>query len=562
MSIRQPAIVGLALAAVWATAVVAEDPLHQRIDRLITTAAGGSPAPATSDAGFLRRVSLDLVGQVPTADEVRNFLEHEDPDKRRRLIDRLLADPRHPRRLRELFHVMLMERRGEDPEWQAFLDRSFAANKPWDQLVREIANPDADNEQTRGSAFFITKRLEKYGQNPTDHPGLAADVGRLFLGMDFACAQCHDHLFIDDYKQADFQGLFAFVNQTFIERSKKFPAVGQRGMKAKLEFQSVFVAGQHQTGPRVPGGPEHDVPVFKKGEEYLEVPEGKEPSARKLKFDPLALLARDLPRSDNQAFRRNIANRLWFVMMGRGLVHPLDLHHGENPASHPELLDLLAGEIAARKFDIRSMIRELALTATYQRSGLLPEPGADVPLTSYRVFLEKPLSAEQLLWSMLRVTGQQQQLAAAGETPAKDKDKDKDKNKAKDKDKADDDRDGKPLSFEDYRQRFLSAFANPPREPETEFSPSVRAALFLMNDATVLDWLKPVPGNLVERLSKTSDDGEFAEELYLSVLSRPPTDEERQEVAGQLARSGADRVTAATRMAWALLAGTEFATNH
>src|SRR4029079_14264551 len=108
----------------------------------------------------------------------------------------------------------------------------------------------------------------RYGQNPVDYPALTRDVGRLFLGMDLRCAQCHDHLFIDDYKQADFQGLLAYFQNTFLHDLKS-ATVGEKPTTADLEFMSVFKKVPLKTGPRLPGGKEMDIPVLKKEELYL-----------------------------------------------------------------------------------------------------------------------------------------------------------------------------------------------------------------------------------------------------------------------------------------------------
>src|SRR5688572_9219210 len=156
----------------------------QQIDRLILAKAEGrTPAAVVDDAGFLRRVYLDLAGRIPTAAETRAFLGDAAPDKRAKLVDHLLAGSDYPRRMQQAWHVMLMERRADDPQWAKYLQESFAANKPWDVLCREILYPDPADEAALGASFFYTKRLENYGQNPVDYPGLTRDVGRLFLGM-------------------------------------------------------------------------------------------------------------------------------------------------------------------------------------------------------------------------------------------------------------------------------------------------------------------------------------------------------------------------------------------
>ena len=165
----------------------AGEPLHQRIDRLILAKAGGKPVGAVADdAEFLRRVHLDLAGRIPSVEQTRAFLQDTSADKRARVIDQLLAGPDYARRMQEAFHVVLMERLGDHPEWTKYLHSSFEANKPWDQMVREILRASPKNDAAKGAAFFYAKRLENYGQNAVDYSGLTRDVGRLFLGMDLA----------------------------------------------------------------------------------------------------------------------------------------------------------------------------------------------------------------------------------------------------------------------------------------------------------------------------------------------------------------------------------------
>lgn len=512
------------------SASLAQEPLHVQIDKLIEAKAGGAMSPPADDAQFLRRLYLDLAGRIPNAAETRAFLADGSPDKRTQVIDRLMASDEYPKRMQELFHVMLMERLGDHAEWTKFLRDSFAANKPWDQMTREMLCPDPDNEAIRGGAFFFSKRLENYGQNPVDYPGLVRDVGRLFLGVDVQCAQCHDHLFVDDYKQVDFQGLSAFLGTAFLRQDVKFPAVGENPLKQKLDFVSVFNPEKKSTGPRLPGGKEIEIPVFAAGEEFAKPPDKQKNIPGVLKFSPLKVLSQELPRTENEAFGRNIVNRVWWIMLGRGLVHPLDLHHKANPPSRPEIMSLLVSEFTAHKFDIKWLIRELALTQAYQRGSQLPEGATDVPPTSYRAAFEKPLSAEQLLQSMLLATGAGEGLPEAELTKV--------------------------------REKFLKAFANPPREPEVEHSPSVKAALFVLNDSVVLSWLKAKPGNLIERLVGMTEPEKLADELYISVLSRLPTADERTETAEYLGKRADRREIAVGHLVWALLASNEFAMNH
>lgn len=522
------------------SATIAEEPVHSRVDRLIEAAAGTTVAPPSDDAEFLRRVFLDFAGRIPSASEARAFLSDSTVDKRTVLIDRLLASPEYPRHMREAWHVQLMERAGDHEEWSRYLEQSFATNKPWNQLVREILNPDPDQEATRGAAFFLTKRLENYGQQPVDLPGLTRDVGRLFLGVDLQCAQCHDHLFIQDYKQVDFQGLHTFLSHTSIRTDLKYPAIAEKVIDKKTEFMSVFVKQPHATGPRLPFGTEFEVPAFAKGEEFAVAPDRKVNFPGKPKFSPLGILAEQLPTATNKPFVRNIVNRLWFQMLGRGLVHPLDLQHSENPASHPAVLDLLADEFVAHQFDIKWLLRELALSRAYQRSSVLP-PGLErEPLPEkYVVAIEKPLSTEQLLWSVLQATGELPRFQMPTEGSAKPN-----------------------PQLEELRKKFVAAFANPPRDPEVEFAPSVKAALFLSHDAKVLQLLKPQNGNLAEQLLAESDNVKRCEALFIAVLSRTPAPDEAQAIDQFLAARLDQRDKAIGQLIWALVSSTEFCVNH
>jgi hypothetical protein len=529
-------IVSLALVALYSGGRASGgESLHARIDEWIDAGAREEPAsPVIDDAGFLRRVMLDLTGAIPSAWAARAFLGDTAPEKRAALVDAVLDGPEYPRRMAELVHVMFMERLGDHPRWTGYLEASFAANKPWDQLAREILRGSSDDESTRGAAFFYAKRLENYGQNPVDYPGLTRDVGRLFLGIDLRCAQCHDHVFVTDYKQQDFQGLHTYFQNTALLDAKA-PSIVEKPTLQKTPYTSVFTKAARETGPRIPGMAEVALPELKKGEEYVTPPDPSKKLPGTLRFSLLEALARQLPRDENPAFARNIVNRLWFAMMGRGLVHPLDQTSGDNPPSHPELLDELTRAFIARRYDGKWLLRELALSRTYQRSDRLPAGAEDADPETFRMALEKRVSAEQLLRSMLVATGEADATGGSKAVAAR---------------------------FGALKEKYVKAFANEPREPEDEFNPSLRAALFLQNDAAVLDLLKPQGANLVARLAASDDAAAIAEELYLSVLTRRPCAEETAEVSAYLARNRDRRGAAIGHLVWALLASAEFSVNH
>jgi hypothetical protein len=418
-----------------------------------------------------------------------------------------------------------MGRRGDSPDWQKFLQTCFEQNKPWNEMAAAMLDPPHEDESLRGAGFFYTKRLEHYGQNPIDYPGLTRDVGRLLLGVDLQCAQCHNHLFIDDYKQQEFQGLFAIYKNLTIRTDVKYPAVAEKATEQKLEFISVFDPTKQETGPRIP---------FVKEVAWVEQP--PDPKSKAPLLSALPPLAKELPKADNLYFTRNIANRLWFVMMGRGLVEPLDLFHTGNPSTHPELLDTLAQEFAAHNFDIKWLLREIALSEAYQRSSTAAD-GQELPTReSYLVGNEKRLSAEQLLWSTLVATGNVERLTKEDEAAKKE--------------------------LEDLKTRFVKAFANEPREPEVDFNATVAGALFLMNDEKLLDLLKPQAGNLTERLLAMSDQQAMTDELFLSILTRMPADEERAAVTEYLGAHTESREKALAHIVWSMLSSMEFGVNH
>ena len=271
----------------------------------------------------------------------------------------------------KVFDVMLMERRADKyvkkELWDSYLLTSFRKNRPLNELAREILAADGVDENNRAAAkFYLEREVE---------PNLLTrEVGRMFFGMDLQCAQCHDHPSIDDYYQSDYYGLFAFVSRSYLfQPDKKKPAVLAEKAEGDAKFKSVFTEEEGATLPRLPGSVEIDEPTFAKEDAYEVKPDPKKkdvrPIPRHSRRYELAMRATD---GSNLAFNRNLANRLWAHMMGRGLVHPVDQHHSDNPPVQPQLLELLAAELPQTNFDVKSMLRQLALSRTYQRSVDLP----------------------------------------------------------------------------------------------------------------------------------------------------------------------------------------------
>jgi len=355
------------VAAAFAATNPSTTPLHERIDRVIESTFVGPVLGVAGDADFVRRVHLDLTGRIPSPEEARAFLADILADKRTRLVDRLVASRDFARHLATTFDVMLMERRPEKSaktaDWQQWLFESFATNKPYQQLAREILAADGTEEKIRVAARF---HLDRDAESNL----LTRDTGRIFFGKDLQCAQCHDHPRIDDYLQRDYHGLYAFFSRAYLfteDRSKKlFLAEKSDG---DVAFTSVFTKESGATRPRLPGGHQLGEPRFRMGQEWTVRPDAKDKNLRPVpKHSRVAALAAAATDGSNRDFNRNIANRLWALMMGRGLVDPVDELHSDNPPAYPALLHLLAEEFVAMKFDVRAFVRELALSRAYQRS--------------------------------------------------------------------------------------------------------------------------------------------------------------------------------------------------
>ena len=535
-------LLGMGTALHAAPPATAQRPLHTEIDRV----SGLTPDPPVpgercSDAEFLRRIYLDFVGVIPSVDEAREFLESSSPTRRRDLVDRLLADPRHTWHLVDTFDVMLIERRKgsyiPDAEWRNWLHEQFSKNTPLDELIGTILSADGTKKATRPAAkFLLVRKLE------TDL--VTRDLGRLLLGRDMQCAQCHDHPIVPDYLQRHYYGLSAFVNRSYVFNDKK---AKQNIIAEKAEgnttFASVFTDEKGETGPRVldlepitEPAPEKDPYTVKPSKTAGGVP----------KFSRRLQLKQAITAPENTAFRQNFANRLWAMMIGRGLVEPLDMFHSENPPTNPELLDLLSDHLHASGYNIRFMLREIALSETYQRSSRLPE---NVPMDSIGPFAVaelEPLSPEQLAWSTLEAVG----LVATQKPKAVQEAEKKKSNPATELRKI----------LGSQAGVVVQTFA--PKSATAGFDATAEQALFLMNAATSQNWLTPRTGTLVDRLMKTSDVSAIADELFLSVYSRYPADDESQWVAQTLEDRDDDRLAAIQELVWATITSAEFRLNH
>lgn len=536
--------------------------LHEQIDALIAkdwAAAKVTPAAMSSDAEFVRRVHLDLNGVVPTAAETRAFSEDARPDKRPRLIDQLLARPEYALHMARVFDVMLIERRLPAVKsydvaavaWRTYLAEAFAENKPWDALVREVLASDGSDElQPAAVKFYVSRDAEPHQ--------LTRDVGRVFLGADLQCAQCHDDPRFDDYKQADYFGIYAFLSRISFHRDAKLNRsfISEKAV-GEVSFTSVFTTKQGKTNPRLPGGEMIADPMLEKGKEYISPPTS---SARGVPvYSRRKQLAEQMPRTETPGFARNLANRLWAMMLGRGLVHPLDLHHAKNPPSHPAVLAALEQWSIEHRYDIKGCLREIALSRCYQMSSELPA-GTEPPADAFAVARLRALTPEQMRWSVLRACGRLDASFARSEEqlkktkPAEVDAKLKDWHWAKENYEA----------LEKQTSALIAAFTPLPGTDDSKIDPVVDHALFLLNNPKLVDLIKPATGTAFDRWSAFTDAAALAEDLYLSLFNRRPVADESAEVAKLVAsaKTPKDRAAALQPLVWGLLLSAEFRFNH
>lgn len=544
------------LIAVIVSPASAETALHERLDAALSA---GDPqfdqqaAALADDATFLRRITLDLTGTIPSVEKVRAFYADSSADKRIQEIDRLLASPEYARRMQYVFDTMLMERHPDKhvpaKEWQNYLRESFLENRHWDDLVQEMLTVDGTDEKTRPAAKFLLDRELKAEQ-------VTRDLGRMFLGRDLECAQCHDHPNVNDYLQRHYHGLNAFLSRSYLFRDPKTKktSIGEKA-EGQVEFTSVFTKEEGKTAPRVLDLPE--IPDPEKPEEPYKVKPAK--NVRSIPVYSRRLqLADAITSTENQAFQNNIVNRLWALMMGRGLVEPLDMWHSDNPPTHPEVLKLLTAGLQERDYDLRYLIRELALTKTYQRSSHRQPDSESTDEPDYRVGLLKPLSPEQLAWSMMQATEVTKRTLVG--LKAK-KIKDDPENGAKVTAEAR----WQEEALHDALWRNVNSFTvtfGTVGAQSSRFDASANQALFLLNGPLIQSWLVPGGNNLTARLKKLESGPQVAEELYLAIFSRFPDEFETKQVVEFLKVSEQETHQGIPELVWAALASDEFRFNH
>jgi hypothetical protein len=489
-----------------------------------------NPSPLADDATFLRRVYLDCLGILPTAEEARAFVDDPASDKRTRVIDAVLQRPefadfwalKYSDLLRN--EEKVLDSRGVDA-FHGWIRESIAAGKPLDRFVRELV-------ASRGSTYEFP--AANYYRANRDAFTRSETTARLFLGVRLQCARCHNHPFDrwtqDDYY--DWAAWFAQVDYQILsnKRSDQFDKNQFDGEQIVLAVGAGKVTNA-RTGQRA-------VPRFL-GDETPDVPDNA---------DRLAIMAQWLTSAENELFVTSQVNFVWYHLMGRGLIEPIDDVRATNPASHPELMAALSKEFTSHHFDLRHLVHTILSSRAYQLSSEPNETNADDEANYARARTGR-LTAEQLVDAQSTVLGAWPKFPGYPEGTRAVEVKGVRRGG------------GKGQRGPAEGDRLLKMFGKPERllacECERSNETTLSQAFLAISDEGLQRRLSDDKNRIGRWLKEGRDHEAIIDDLYWTALTRGPTDEERQ-AALELLADGDDPFVPLQDLTWALLNAKEF----
>ena len=480
------------------------------------------PSPLCTDAEFLRRASIDVLGTLPTEEEARAFLDDRDPQKREKLVEALLQRPEYGQvwalKWGDLF-VLRREylKRKNAMLLQQWLMEQFNTNRPWDKIATDILTAKGDLEANRGGLFFVSRVPQKPGdgywvRNPEATGEMVAQV---FLGSRIQCAKCHNHP-TERYTQDDYYHFTALWQQV--------TGAGKNndGIPEGLAATANGDVRQPRTGVLMEPRPlDRSDLGFAKDED------------RRLKT------AAWLIRQDE--FARSIVNRFWARCFGSGIVEPVDDIRSTNPATNEPLMRALCSDLRAHNFDLKRLLGTILKSAAYQRSAL-PNRTNRTDTKYFSRYPPRRLPAEELADAVAQVTGVPDRFPGVpyGTRACE-------------------------LADTEIPSIMLDTFGRPPRvlpsDSERLCNPAISQALAMLNSATIQDKLKSADCVLNPLLKSGKPDAEVLESLFLSALSRRPTAAESKSLLALIA-AAPKREEGLQDALWALLNSKEFLFNH
>jgi hypothetical protein len=506
----------------------AETPENNFIDRYIfqkLRRVNIAAYPLSSDRMFIRRVSLDAVGRLPTRGEVQEFLDDPRTDKRSRLIDRLLESPDYARhwlvKFEDWFRNAQYNSQGRtNASFKKWIRQMVEEDRPYDETVRQLLTSKGDTTVRPAGNFwhpamdFMLRTFEPRKITPT--------VTRLFLGIRLDCAECHNHP-LENLTQDDFYGMAAFF-----ARLKVKHGYGQ--------YRRIWYSERK-------GDLLHPVTKEPVAPRFLD---GTTPAIADVS-DRREALADWITRTQELQFARATVNRIWAEYFGRGLVDPPDDFRSTNMPTHPALLDELARHFITSGFRFKELHRVILNSRTYQLSSREPSRSAEpdgLGEMLYARYRPRKLSAEVLLDSIVQVTAIPHRFGnyPMGTSP----------------------KDVVATNGPDY---FLTVFGFPRRDilAPREKSPSLSQALHMMNSETIRDKVEADGNVLTQLLDQGLDDRTIVSRLFERAYARPPTEGQWDSVALFIAsekQAGRTRRRALENTLWAVLNSKEFQLNQ
>ncbi len=512
---------------VWARSVPANYVDEHVFARLVQLRI--NPSPVCSDTVFVRRAFLDLLGILPTADEARQFVADTRPDKRARLIDELLERQEFADfwalKWSDLLRIeeKTLDRKGVQG-FYAWIRAGIARDKPLDQFARELI-------AARGSTYL--EPAANYYRAMRDPIMRAESTAQVFLGTRLQCSKCHNHPF-DRWTQDDYYSwanLFARVEYLVLENRR-------RDMNDGHEFDGEQLVLMSRSGDVK--DPRTDTALPPK---FLGAAENKlSPDA-----DRLLALADWLVSPRNPRFAETMANRIWFQLLGQGIVDPIDDFRATNPPVNPPLLAALSADLVEHRFSLRHLVRTIMNSQVYQLSSAPGESNREEDINFAQARVSR-LSAEQLADALAQVAGVPLSFSGypkgmrAGELPGVSAVRDRDH----------------PPTLAD---QFLRTFGKPPRlqacECERTSEPTLSQAFQLVSGPLVNELLSRRDNRLGRLEQSGRPTAEIVDELFWTALSRPPTDEERH-ASGTYIDSSGNRREHLEDLLWGLINSNDF----
>ncbi|MFO1497524.1 MAG: DUF1549 and DUF1553 domain-containing protein [Verrucomicrobiota bacterium] len=498
------------------------------IDQLVfkkLEALGLPPSDLADDQTFLRRVTIDIAGRLPTAAEADRFMADSNPAKRQAWIDRLLDSAEYADYFANKWSALLRNKRNAPTQarstfiFHGWIRDSLAQNKAYDQFARDILTAAGDLTEDPPVAWYRQVR---------DPQAALEDTAQLFMGMRLQCAQCHHHPF-EKWSQQDYYGLAAFFTKV------------TRAPGSQPGEETVYVKRGAPTATN------------KKTKQPVQ-PAGLGASPVKLSpdDDPRRALTEWLTAPSNPYFARSLVNRYWKHFFGRGLVEPEDDMRETNPPANPELLEGLAAHFVKTGYNLKELVRVICQSRTYQLSAV-PNAFNQADRQNFSRFYPKRLTAEVLLDAIDQVTGEDGKFEGLppGTTAVR-----------------------LPDNSFNASSYFLTVFGRPEAssacECERSQDASLAQSLHLLNSKEIQEKVSAKTGRAAAWASDTSqNDQARIRELYLWAYGRRPDDTELNLAGNHLYKktSGAKDMTLARREAfedllWALINTKEFLFNH